>query len=50
MYYFLSDLQILSLKMHKELQEEEEPTQGQVDQGIQEECRQGVGRGPVLRV
>ncbi len=36
--------------MHKELQEEEEPAKGQVDQGFQEERGQGVVRRPFLRV
>lgn len=36
--------------MPQELQEEEEPPQGQVDQGLQEDGREGVGRGPRLRV
>ena len=36
--------------MHQELQKEEEPSQGQVDQGLQEERRQGTGRRPVVRV
>jgi hypothetical protein len=51
MFFFqMSDFQILPIKMHEELQEEEEPAQGQVDQGVQEERGQGVVRRPVLRV
>ncbi len=46
----MSDFQILPIEMHEELQEEEEPAQGQVDQGVQEERGQGVVRRPVLRV
>ena len=48
--FSISDFQILSVKMHQELQEEEEPAQGQVDQGLPEERRQGVGRRPLVRV
>ena len=44
------DFQILSIEMHKVLQEEEEPAKGQVDQGFQEERGQGVVRRPFLRV
>ena len=51
MFFFpMSDFQILPIEMHEELQEEEEPSQGQVDQGVQEERGQGVVRRPVLRV
>lgn len=32
--------------MSQELQEEEEPTQGKMDQGISQECRKGIGSGP----
>ena len=36
--------------MPQELQEEEEPSQGEVDQGVPQEQRQGARRRPVLRV
>ena len=49
-WFLLSDLQILPIKVHKELQEEEEPPKGQVDQGFPQERGQGVGRRPLLRV
>lgn len=43
-------LQFLPLKVPQELQDEEEPAQGQVDQGVQEIGRQGVSRGELQLV
>ena len=36
--------------MLQKLQEEEEPSQGKVDQGVPQEQRQGARRRPCLRV
>ena len=36
--------------MPQELQEEEEPKEGQMDQGFPEECWQGVGSRSIFRV
>ena len=46
----LPDIQILPIEVPQELQEEEEPSQSQVDQGIPQEQRQGARRRPCLRV
>ncbi len=45
-----ADLQVLPFEVPQELQEEEEPSQGQVDQGVPQERRQGAGRRPRVRV
>ena len=47
-FIFHIDLQVLPVQVPQELQEEEEPAQGQVDQGFQEERRQGIGCGSGL--
>lgn len=36
--------------MSKGVQQKEEPTQGKVDEGVSQACRQGADGGPVLRV
>ena len=38
------------VKVSQELQEEEEPSQGQVDKGVPQKQRQGARRRPRLRV
>lgn len=48
--FFLSDIQILPIEVPQEFQEEEEPSQGKVDQGFPQEQRQGARRRPCLRV
>jgi len=42
-FALISDLQILSVKMHQKFQEEKEPAKGKMDQGFPEERREGVG-------
>jgi len=46
----LQNLQILPFKVPRCLQEKEEPKEGEMDKGVQENGRQGISRRPSLRV
>ena len=51
-YYFnfYLDFQILSIKMSQSVQKEEEPKEGQMDEGVPKGCGERVGRRPVFGI